>query len=1091
VSATDLTRCLRCSAGNRPGRQFCAECGSPLPVACVACGFANAKEEKFCGGCGTALAPASPPAPAASPAPANANAPPNAADAGERRPVTVMFADLTGYTRLSQQLDPEDVHDLLGRYFAVADAIVERCGGSVDKHIGDSVMAVFGAPVAHGDDGLRALRAADAIQRAVPELGAQLGHPLAVHIGVAAGEVMASGLGDGANRAYTVIGHSVNLASRLLSIAGPGETLMDDAVLAAAGPTTRCEALGEVAVKGVETPVRAFRLAGFDADPAAVAQTRFVGRDAELAQLTTMLRACQSGHGGGTVVLRGEAGMGKTRLVAELRHQARSEGFTCVGALVLDFGMAKGREAIREIATGLLQLDPTATAAQRVAAATQLACPADELSFLNEILDVPQPAPQRALLAAMDDAARERGRAAILVRLLRAAAQAQPVLLTIEDVHWADRSTLAALARLVRDVPQLRVVMVMTTRTEGDPFEGPWRASVLGSALQTLDLGPLREGDALALASGLVATSQRFARRCIERAAGNPLFLEQLLLGAQEHEERLPASLASLVLARMDRLPERDRAALRAAAVIGQRFSLPMVRALAGLPDYDCANLQHHCLARPDGEEFLFAHALIRDGVYASLTRTRRCELHQMAAQWYGDRDPSLTAEHLERAGSPAAPAAYRAAAQAQADALQLSRALALAQRGAALATRPEDACALNLLASALSRETGDGARAVSAGEAALPAATDPRDRCRAFLCIAAGHRLVSAIDPALAALAAAEPIARAHGLGRELSELHYLRGNLHFARGEIEQCRAEHTASHAAALALADPEWEARALSGLADADYLQGLMRAACARFVRCVALCDAHGLTRFAIPNRVMIGHCRTYLAEFDAGLADMRAAHAMAVQVGDRHAEMFATQSAGLLLTACSRYAEAAPYQEDALAQAEALGARRYLAVILAHRAESRFMAGDRAEASENLQRALALARETGMGFSGPMILGLLARIADDPAARDRYQAECDALLAAGCVSHSHFQYYRCAIEDALFRGEWQRLLRHAAALAEFTRNERLPYCDFLIARAEALAALAQRPQDGRARAGVERLREQAEKLHWPIGWPEWA
>ena len=187
------------------------------PLACPACGFANEAGEKFCGGCGATLAATvdrKPRLPAAGQGQPNGD--------GERRPVTVLFADLVDYTRMSQALDPEDVHAMLGRFYEVADEIVERFGGSIDKHIGDSVMAVFGAPVAHDDDAIRAVRAAAEIQRTMPTLGGGAGQPLAVHIGIASGEVVASGLGGARHRAYTVIGNSVNLAARLLKLAGAG-----------------------------------------------------------------------------------------------------------------------------------------------------------------------------------------------------------------------------------------------------------------------------------------------------------------------------------------------------------------------------------------------------------------------------------------------------------------------------------------------------------------------------------------------------------------------------------------------------------------------------------------------------------------------------------------------------------------------------------------------------------------------------------------------------------------------------------------------------------------------------------------------------
>ena len=209
---------------------------------------------------------------------------------------------------------------------------------------------------------------------------------------------------------------------------------------------------------------------------------------------------------------------------------------------------------------------------------------------------------------------------------------------------------------------------------------------------------------------------------------------------------------------------------------------------LAQLPDYSCDVLTAHFLVLPVGDEYLFAHALIRDGVYASLTRGRRAELHRAAAKWYGDRDPALCAEHLDRAEAPEAPRAYLDAAMAQATSLHPERALALATRGAALAKDPDDIVALNMLCGRLHCESGAGQPAIDAYEQALAAARHPAERCRALIGIAAGHRLIAGVEPAFAALAEAETLSQ--GLARESCELHYIRGNLAFAQGDIAACR-------------------------------------------------------------------------------------------------------------------------------------------------------------------------------------------------------------------------------------------------------------------------------------------------------------
>ena len=210
-----LVRCARCQSENREGRKFCASCGAALARTCEACGYANEASDRFCGGCGRPIAESQ-----------SAAVESPIVDGGDRRPVAVMFCDLVGYTRLASKLDPEEVHALLERFFAVVDAAVDRFGGVIDKHIGDAAMALFGAPLAHGDDALRAVRAALEIQSAVAGTLSVGSEPLAVHVGLALGEVVASSVGSDRHRGYTVTGEAANVAARLLDRAGAGETFV-------------------------------------------------------------------------------------------------------------------------------------------------------------------------------------------------------------------------------------------------------------------------------------------------------------------------------------------------------------------------------------------------------------------------------------------------------------------------------------------------------------------------------------------------------------------------------------------------------------------------------------------------------------------------------------------------------------------------------------------------------------------------------------------------------------------------------------------------------------------------------------------------
>ena len=1056
-------RCTDCDFENRDGRKFCASCGSALPLPCPHCGYINETAERFCGGCGRPLAEG------------NVALESKRADAeGDRRPVTVLFCDLVGYTHLTSLLDPEEVHALLERFFALVDAIVDRFGGSVDKHIGDAVMALFGAPVARGNDTERAVRAALEIQAAVPTLASGLPSPLAVHVGLATGEVVASFVGSRHHRGYTVTGEAANVAARLLAIATGGETLVSDAVYRATGHMARYEPTGLSALKGLSHPVEAWRLTGTkNAEPDA---HTLVGRRSEVGQFRAILDACVSGTTGIAVLIRGEAGIGKTRLVDDVQSAATASGMSCHSGFVLDFGTTRGHGAVRTVVAGLLGLarDPASDAIENAinAARQDARLHEDDGLYLRDLLEVPQPEAERGLYEAMDATARTHGKERVTNALVKASADRRPLLITIEDVHWADSETLNLLAIFTRATSVSRTVLVMTTCLEGDPLDSHWRAMASGGALVTIDLSPLSTADALSIARRFI-DSDAFATQCVERAGGNPLFLEQLLRGAADLTDgKLPASIQSVVLARTDLLSPPDRRAIQTASVLGQRFSLPHLRVLLQEPNYTCDALVRSVLVRPTRDGLQFAHALVRDGVYSSLTHSRRRELHRAAAAIFTN-DSVLQAEHLDRAGDIAAARTYFNAAREQANLYRHDQAVKLATRGLALAATERDIVDLALLLGDLQQDAGHGSDSLDAYTQALAGAGDEAARCRALLGCAASNRLLSRVDEAFAALDEAEPLAVQRGDDLALAEVHYLRGNLHFARGHPLACRDEHELALEAARRVDLPEWQARALSGLADAQYMDCRMATALRHFADCVDLCDAHGLTRIAVPNRVMMGHCRIYSCDFDRGLDDMRVALETAVRIGNRHAEMFATQSLGFCLTAAGRYAEAAEIQARALEQVRTLKARRYEAVILAQCAEAALVRGQRHEAVAMARAGNAISEETGRGFGGPMLYGLLTLLEDHREDQEAALAAGEALLAQGSVGHNHFWFRRYAIERALRDKDWNEVDRHADALLARMADEPLAYASCLAERGHILA---RRGRGEATEADEEKLRQ---------------
>ena len=1007
--------------------------------------------------------------------------------AGELRQITVLFADLAGFTKLSGELGAEQTHVLLNRYFAAVDGIVKGYGGTIDKHIGDNVMAIFGAPVAHGDDPERAVRAALDIHEAMNNLSAEAGHTLQVHIGIASGQVVASGTGSEAHREYTVTGESVNLASRLQDKANTGETLMSHAVYGAVSGLADCTPMGEIEVKGFQEPVQVWRLDGFLTDTSVAERTSFVGRKAELRQFAGALDSCRETGTGQTVFVRGEAGIGKTRLVEEFTAIAEGPGFASHKSLVLDFGVGKGQDAIRALVRSLFGIASGADKAVRAAAVERTLAEGllepDRQVYLNDLLDLPQPTEMRAMYEAMDNATRNRGKRGTVGALIKGTSARQPVLVTVEDIHWADALTLAHLATISSTVKDCPAVLVMTSRIEGDPIDQTWRSTTRGSPLMTIDLAPLRNDEAIAFVGELIDATTPFAMRCVERAEGNPLFLEQLLHSAETTmEDSLPGSVQSIVLARIDNLDAPDKRALQAASVIGQRFSLDVLCHLIESPQFTCTGLIEHFLVRPEGEDYLFAHALVREGVYSSLLRARRCELHRKAAEWFAERDSMLKAEHLDRADDPAAPRTYLEAAEAQASEFRYERARQLVERGLELATDQAAKYDLTCFRGDILRDLGSIADSIDAFRNALEFSDDDVKKCRAWIGMAAGMRIVDRYDEAFEALDLAESAAINHGLTGDLAQIHSHRGNLYFPLGDIDGCVEQHTLARKYAREASSPESEARALSGLGDANYMRGRMITAHDNFHRCVELCRQHGLGRIEVANLAMRGVTQMYQNHLTAALHDCRAAIEAAAKVGHQRAELIARSGVmGFMLIDMSDFAGAREENELGLQLARRLGAKRFEPASLFNLARIVATQGDRTKAVKLAEEAVSISRETGITFRGPTALGVLAIVTDDPKRRRSALVEGERLLREGCVGHNHLWFYRDAMEACLDSGHWDDVERFAAALEDYTRVEPLPWTDFFIARGRALAVYGRGRRDAGTITELQRLRDEADRV----------
>ncbi|MCP5157287.1 MAG: AAA family ATPase, partial [Ectothiorhodospiraceae bacterium] len=746
----------------------------------------------------------------------------------EHRHITVLFADIVGSTALWTALDSERLHDVMGRFWGTVDEIIEQHGGVIEKHIGDAVMATFGAPITHGDDPARAVHAALKIHAAMPGLSRVLGHPVEVHVGVASGDVVAGRLGKGARAQYAVLGQPVILAARLHDVAAAGETLVAESTWRAVAEQFRGAETDPVSLKGFSEPVSAWRVVHVHADRT---DRPFVGREEEIGRVRDELEAARQIGQARVVYLRGEAGVGKTRLAEEAGRLAREQGFAVHATQVLDFGLGTGRGALARLTRSLLGIPAAAdeaTTRRRLREDLEIrrGLEAADEPFLEALLDLPLGERTRQVLDSLDAAGLRQGLAKVFGDLVEAAATVAPRMLVVEDLHWADRTTLQVIDHLCARTTSAPVLLLLTARLEDDP-----RIAADAAAVRRLDLPPLPPEHTRALAERLGDAHDPLIEECVIRSGGNPFYLEQLLrFSAETTSGAIPPTIRELVQARMDHLPETDKAVLRAAAVLGPEFPVDALHHVLDTDHVSCARLVSALLLLERDEGFAFGHTLIRESVYGTMASEMRRRLHLRAAQWFEPRNLPLHAEHLDRAGDPGAARAYLGASEWASERYRFRTAAELAGRGLALAgNEPLDRSLTWSLAHSRGRallRLADYATAVGAFDLALGLAASADERYQGWMGRAQCLHLSDRYYESLAALDEAETSARATDRPGRIAETHTWRGRVFLALGEIEGCMRENTLAVSEAERSASDKIQAAALSGLGYACYQRGWM-------------------------------------------------------------------------------------------------------------------------------------------------------------------------------------------------------------------------------------------------------------------------
>ncbi len=701
--------CSSCGTENEAGRKFCKECAAPLAIICPTCGTANSPDAKFCGECATSLAatqgsgaavsgPGAPTVETSGDGVGRAGAtPPSgsrpATPVAERRLVSVLFADLVGFTPFAEEIDAEDTRELLSRYFEIASDVIGRYGGTVEKFIGDAVMAVWGAPVARENDAERSVRAALELVDAVTALGPTT----PARAGILTGE---AAITIGATNQGMVAGDLVNTASRLQSVAAPGTVLVGEATMRAASGAVAFEDAGEHTLKGKSAPVAAWRAVRVVAEVggrnrADTLEAPFVGRDDELRLLKDLFHATGRESRARLVSIMGPAGIGKSRLAWEFSkyadgvlesvwwHTGRSPAY---GEGITFWALG---EMVRRRA-GLVESDDEPTTRARIAEALATHVPDEsERRWIEPAL--------LTLLGFGGSGGSEQLFGAWRTFFERMAGTGT-VALVFEDLHWADTGTLDFIDHLLEWARSSSIFIVTLARPELLDRRSDWGAAKRN--FTSVYLEPLSEAAMRDLLDGLVpGLPERAVAAIVERADGVPLYAvetvrmlladgkltlegERYVPAGEIGELAVPETLHALIAARLDALPAEDRALVADAAVLGQSFTVEGLAAIAGVDAAEVEPRVRNLVRRellvqeadprsPERGQYAFVQALIREVAYGMLAKRDRKIRHLSAARFFeslgSDEMAGALATHYLAARENAAPGAEADALASQA----------------------------------------------------------------------------------------------------------------------------------------------------------------------------------------------------------------------------------------------------------------------------------------------------------------------------------------------------------------------------------------------------------------------------------------
>jgi class 3 adenylate cyclase/predicted ATPase len=600
---------------------------------------------------------------------------------GERKQVTVCFADIKDSTELIKDLDPEAAQQLLDPAIHIMMEAVHRYEGTVNQVLGDGIMALFGAPIAHEDHALRACYAALAMQAAMQPYADEVlrshGMAMRIRVGLNSGEVVVRTIGNDLHMDYSAVGQTTNLASRMEQLAAPGSITLTGGTLRLVEGLVQVNARGPVPVKGMTEPVEVYELTGASSIrrrlQAAVARglTTFVGRDTEIETLHQALEQAEAGHGQVAAAV-GEAGVGKSRLVYEFIHSHRTQGWLVLESASVSYGKATPYFPVVDLLKRYVHVEDGDEPRTIRAKVTGQVLTLDETlqETIPALLSLLDALSEDSSFLQLDPPQRRQRTLDGLKRILLRESQVQPLLLVFEDLHWIDSETQALLDNLVESLPTAQLLLLVNYRPE---YNHGWGSKTYYTQLR-LDPLPPESADAFLQALlGDDPSLEPLKKLLIERTEGNPFFLEesvrtlvetQVLIGEPgayrlAHELptiQVPATVQAILAARIDRLPQEEKRLLQTAAVIGTEVPFTLLQAITevseealyrGLTHLQAAEFLYETSLFPE-RVYTFKHALTQQVAYQSLLMSTRQQIHQRVAENLKTTFPELTAAQPE-----------------------------------------------------------------------------------------------------------------------------------------------------------------------------------------------------------------------------------------------------------------------------------------------------------------------------------------------------------------------------------------------------------------------------------------------------------